>query len=211
MSDSEFSEVLSRRDKRLWLEMDSSHYYVFCVHLLVRLFPSSQFVVTVRDPISWLDSFVNDTAGMEVHTNPWTEYRDFRMGRDRFKHPDEERSLANKGLYTLDGYFSYWSKHYDTVLDSAPPSRLLMVKTTELGSRTEEFANFVGVPRSSLNVERSHSNKAYRKLNFLNDIDPVYLQARCLHHCATTMGRVFPDRWPAELVSEAIQRLGIQS
>lgn len=52
----DIAEQLVARDKDLNLEMEASHPSIFFVPYLVALFPQAKFIITVREPKSWLSS-----------------------------------------------------------------------------------------------------------------------------------------------------------
>ena len=47
------------RDRDRWLELDSSALNYFFLDIFVDRFPESRFVLTLREPLSWLDSVFN--------------------------------------------------------------------------------------------------------------------------------------------------------
>lgn len=162
ISDAELRKYIQSRDKRLRLEIDSSQLNYFFLDHLVEMYPDAQFILTIRNPYAWVDSFINHQIGRNA-SEKWKRFRDFRFRPGQFEHPPEEDALAERGLYTLDGYFSYWSRHNTDVLAKVPASRLLVVRTTEITDRAEEIAEFSGVSPSRANRKRSHSNKARAK------------------------------------------------
>ncbi len=62
----------------------------------------------------------------------------------------EVAALEVKGLYSLQGYLSYWARHNDFVLNAVPSDKLLVdVPTRGLSEHTDDIASFVGVDHSS--------------------------------------------------------------
>jgi len=59
MSREELRAYLLKRDRVLQLELDSSQLNYFFLHELVELFPKAKFILTIRNPYAWLDSFIN--------------------------------------------------------------------------------------------------------------------------------------------------------
>ena len=76
------------RDRRLGLAVDVSNLNIFLVDLLLELDPQARFVLTIRDPWSWLDSIVNQYLRREP-TAQWRAVADHRFGSDRDAHPPE--------------------------------------------------------------------------------------------------------------------------
>lgn len=198
LKDRELREYIRRRDRRLRLEVDSSQLNYFLLDHLVDLYPQARFLLTIRNPYAWVDSFINHQLGRSA-SETWKKFRDFRFRPGEFDHPPEEAALQERGLYTLDGYFSYWSRHNERVLGTVPESRLLVVRTPEITERATEIATFVGVSPEKINRDRSHSNTAKTKFHVLDDVDRDHLARKVDEHCGTLMQKYFPDvRRPVE-------------
>lgn len=192
ISEKELQKYIEDRDKRLRLEIDSSQLNYFLLDQLVEMYPDAKFILTIRNPFAWVDSFINHQLGRNA-SEKWKRFRDFRFRPDHFEHPPEEDALAERGLYTLDGYFSYWSRHNIDVLEKVPASRLMVVRTTEITEKAREIAGFAGVSHGRVNKKRSHSNKATDKYNVLAQIDREYLTSKVEQHCDSLMRDYFPD------------------
>lgn len=90
------------------------------VHLLPELlaaYPDARFVLTIRDPEAWLRSALNHAATRDG-TPEWSEI-------DR---------LRGKADCNVEGSLRYWEWHNQTVLDTIPADRLLVVRTAELST-----------------------------------------------------------------------------
>jgi hypothetical protein len=194
LSEAQMRRLLRYRDRQLDLEVESSHFYVYVVNLLVTIHPAAKFVLTIREPISWLRSFINDTHSFDSRdpSSVWNVYRDLRM-RISTPHPAEEKILAEAGLYSLEGYFSYWRTHIERITKAVPSKQLFVVRTSDLSNKLQELADFSGVPLSSLHVEKAHSHKGARKLEFVDRLDQVYLARKCLELCSEPLERWFPN------------------
>jgi hypothetical protein len=194
LSQEHMRRLLQERDRKFQPEVESSHFYVYVVDLLVAMHPRAKFILTIREPLSWLRSFINDTYGFDNgdRSSVWNAYRDLRM-RTAESHPPQEAILADAGLYSLEGYFSYWRMHIERVIDAVPPERLFVLPTSEISYRLQAIADFAGVPASSLRCELSHSHKATRELSFVEALDPIYLAQRCIEICRVPLGLWFPE------------------
>lgn len=182
LTESELKSYLKNRDTRLRLEIDSSHLNIFIIKQLVLLFPKAKFVLTIRAPYSWLDSFINDALSNDVK-GLWHEYRDLRFKPTLYNHPNEEQVLKEKGLYTLDGYLSYWTFHNQTIIDTVPKRQLLIVKTSELKDNATAICNFAGINPALLNKDKIHAYKAKKKHQILDQLDKDYLKNKISQHC----------------------------
>lgn len=192
IDDTEFSHYLLERDQRLWLELDSSQLNFFLLSKLIRLFPEAKFILTIRNPYSWLDSFINHQL-THGGSDKWIKLRNFRFRPDIYTHQQEELILKEKGLYTLDGYLSYWGYHNRTVINTVPADRLLIVRTDKIPERAEEIAAFVGISSSNLRKEASHAFKAIAKFGLLDQIDQAYLEDKINKHCGDLIAEFFPE------------------
>jgi hypothetical protein len=193
----EVSRFLAARDRRMWLEMDSSHLNYFFIEGLVRTFPRAKFILTVRECRDWLDSMFNHQLGGGPVDADWQRARDLRFRTGDGRHPEPERALAERGLYTLDGYLSCWAAHNRRVMAAVPRDRLLVVRTREIGRSLPAIAAFLGVPAATLDSSRAHGNRAVDraagKFNVLPLIDPDYLAGKIREHCGELMAELFPE------------------
>jgi len=188
----DISTYIKNRDKKICLDIDSSQLNFFIINYLVNEFPDALFLLTIRDCYSWLDSFINDSLRRTTSKN-WVRLREQRFRSDVFSHPPEELFLKERGLYTLDGYLSYWTNHNNKVLTSVPANRLMVIKTNEITHRAYELADFAGIPRAAVKIENSHSFKNPTKFNVLQEIDQNYLEEKVQEHCSVLMQRFFPE------------------
>ncbi len=192
LSQEQVRDYLLARDRRLRLDVEASHVNVFFVAELAELFPLARFVLTIREPLSWLDSFINHQLSYPTGER-WQKLRDLRFQPERYPHGKGEEVLAAKGLYSLDGYFSYWARHQRRVLEAVPQERLLILRTSEIGPRAAEIATFAGVSPETLREERSVSFPAKEKHEVLAQIDAERLAAAMQTHCGELAARFFPN------------------
>jgi hypothetical protein len=192
ISEREFGEWLHRRDRELALEVDSSTLNFEILDILLREFPDARFVLTIRDCYSWCDSFMNHAVRNRQSVDPlWHQMGRFRG--NRAQHAPEEQLLKENGFLSLDSYFSYWTKHNQTVLDKVPAQRLLVVRTDQIQERAFEIADFAGLPRRSIRMDRAHEYRNLEKQEILRQIDRDFLEALVEKHCRPLMKRFFPE------------------
>ena len=190
----EFDRYLKERDWRLWLEMEASHLTYFYIERLVKLWPKTKFILTVRDCHSWLESWTNFIlAGPKRPANfksEWFSVNDLRFN-GKSPHPPEEKILAENGLYTLDGYLSSWTAHNRAVLAAVPKERLLVIRTNEIEKELGRIASFLGISEDKLDPIQSHSFKNEKKFNVLSQIDQTHLRRKMEEHCGELMRQLF--------------------
>jgi hypothetical protein len=169
------------KEERLHLEVDSSFLNGEVIDLLVPCYPDAKYVLTVREPRSWLDSKINQ---MVTFKSPrWIELRALRHGAPE-GHPPEEAPLAERGLPTLDGFLAEYAQHNRRIVAAVRPAQLLVLRTQDIRDRADVLAAFAGVPVDSLNLERSHEFQGPVKHHVLEELDQAYLDAKIDQHCA---------------------------
>jgi hypothetical protein len=194
LSEEQFADWLHARDRMMALEVDSSALNFDLLDALLREFSNARFVLTIRDCYSWCNSLMNHCLRFAETMDPrWQPWLDSRMRPDLFHHTPEEQVLKHRGLYTLDGYLSYWSRHNSEVLDKVPAERLLAVRIDQIQQRAVEIADFAGLPRRAVRVDRAHDYQNPSKEQWLRQIDRNFLEAKVEKHCRPLMTRFFPE------------------
>ena len=185
-------QFVRERDRRLALEVDSSNLNVYLVEPLVRFFPAARFILTIREPRSWLDSLINHMLRLHRPSDEWLALRRYRFRPDLYTHRPEEAVLKERGLFTLDGFLTYWVGHNRTVLEAVPAERLLVVRTDEITDRAGAIAAFVGVPEHHAQQNKSHAFKAPAQFGVLDQIPAAFVDEKIAEHCADLVARFFP-------------------
>ncbi len=63
----ELIRYLRWRDRELYLDVEASHPMTVFADLLARTFPDARFIVSFREPLSWLGSIINMRLNKAVH------------------------------------------------------------------------------------------------------------------------------------------------
>ncbi len=164
--------------------MDSSFLNGEVIDVLVACYPGARYVLTVREPRSWLDSKINQ---MITYRSPrWIELRALRHGPPE-GHPPQERALAERGLPTLDGFLAEYARHNRRVVEHVPAAQLLVLRTQDIRARCDVLAEFAGVPVATLDLARSHEFQGPVKHHVLDELDQGYLDAKIDQHCAAVV------------------------
>jgi hypothetical protein len=121
------------------------------------------------------------------------EIRNVRFRASVLTHAPEEQVLKEHGLHTLDGYLAYWAEHNGGVVAKVPADRLLVVRTDQIRHRAVEIADFAGLPRKTLNVERAHAFKNPKKFNIVRQLDRGFVEQKVAKHCGPLMKEFFPE------------------
>ena len=193
---SELIRYVKQRDRRLGLELDSSHLNYHLIDILVNEFSQAKFILTIRDCYSWLDSLINHYFTYPELRNwwrqHWVQFDKFRFKAEQFQHAKAEKILADNQLETLDGYFSYWAEHNSKIIAAVPEERLLVIKTSEINQNISKIENFLGITPGTLPTQ-VRANTAKNKINLLSKIDPDFLEEKVNFHCKELMDKYFPE------------------
>lgn len=193
------ARLLRARDRWLNLEVEAAHYLGFVAGELAQTFPEARFVLTIREPYSWLTSAVNQSIYNYANPHPdravWLALSDYRYGRHGFDYDAEEAPLrAYGGVYPIGSYLGYWTAHTEAVLDAVPEDRLLVMRTHELRTRSADLARFLDIPSETLSLEKAHAfARPVKTVEVHEVVDHGYLEAEVARRCGPLMERFFPE------------------
>jgi hypothetical protein len=191
LSDARLASVLALRDKVLRLDVEASHYLHHVLAHLVQMYPESRYVLTVREPLSWLESEANQNA-ITRHQRYWRALEEFRYLR--YGNEFECDALREAGLpFPVASYLSYWTDHLTTVVETVPDDRLLVVDTADLGRRMPEIASFIGLRPSDVDTSRVHTGVRVRRIFTITDhADRGWLSEQIKRYCLPLIEERFP-------------------
>lgn len=188
-SKEEAISLIKERDKLLNLEIESGHPLVYISDLLVEIFPESRFIITIREPYSFLSSRLNYSKS--AHPQSWKKYRKYIFGKYHEQYDPKEIILKNMGLYSLDAYLAHYAEHYKIALFNIPENRRLIIRTNELNNSIAKIAQFLNIKASKLKV--SHAKKNKRKIKILEQMDPSFVRQKIWEHCSNIIHDFFPE------------------
>jgi hypothetical protein len=202
-----FSRLETGDDRRLrnflrfrdwWrnLKIDASQVNIYLIDDLESLFPGNRYVLTIRPPVPWLRSIIDDSLRRKT-SKTWKKFRQFRFGENK-NLPVQEEVLESRGLYSLRGYLGYWRDSIERVIDRIPPERLMIVDTRDLAQRSEEIADFCGLPGGGVVAQRAHAFANPTRFGILSEIEPSYLEETVENLCGPLSQQLFPDDSIAE-------------
>ena len=170
---------LRARDQRLKLDVEASHPLGYMAPWLPEVFPDARFVITVRNPRSWLKSRLN----FHYYKTPpeWQKYRDLIWSRWHKGYHDEEKALEEMGLYSVDAYLAQYSEQYELLFKHLPENRRLLVKTEELDDSIEKIADFLGIAPNT--ILKRHSNAFSHEESVIERLPPEFVTQRIDTHC----------------------------
>ena len=193
VDEKQFLDYLRKRDKRLWLELDSSNLNYFFLDQLLQEFQGSKFILTIRDCYSWLASAINHRISRKAPVKNTLQKDKLRFGDDVFRYEPEEKILEAYGLPTINSFLSYWKAHNETVIQKVPSDRLLVIRTKEISESADKISQFLGVSPTTLNQEKSHLFKNPKREDILSKVDQSFLQSKVNEYCTDLMSEFFPE------------------
>ena len=185
---------IKKRDKCLWLEVESSHFLYFFIDILLNEFEDAKFIFMIRDCYSWLNSYIDHQLGrpLSLKTGFWKKLRDIYFNNN-FKYSEEEQILSKHGLYTIDGYLSRWKRYNEEILSLVPKDRLMIIRTFEIDRNIENIEKFLDIPANSLNRSKLHLNKRTKGFDLLSKIDKKFLKKKFDFYCKDLMKTYYPE------------------
>jgi hypothetical protein len=193
ITEREFRDWIIARDRDWALEMDSSWLNILILDFLAKDFPNARFVLTIRDCYSWLNSEFKRVLHTPSEKPQRIKIRKFLYDPENKIHAPEEQGLKAADLFTLDSYLSRWAAHNDKVLAAIPRERLLIVRTEQIRQRAFEIADFAGLPRYAVRLQRTHEYRNPVQREIIREIDPNFLEKKVEQHCRPLMSRFFPE------------------
>ncbi|QPG06402.1 hypothetical protein IT774_04210 [Salinimonas marina] len=203
-------DILKKRDYHHWLEMESSHYCGEIIEPLYEAFPKAQYILTVRDCVSWVDSWFNH----QLARKRLPEDSIFSIGRANYydmglSYSRHDRFLEELGLYPLKAYLTYWANRNAGVLNTIAPSQLLILQTNQISKQASLLASFLGIQPGTLQLEKAHQFKAKEKFHIINRIDKHYLEDSFEEICGEVHSQTFPEVSINGLIEKKLARADV--
>jgi hypothetical protein len=199
MSERDYRNWLVARDRELALEIDSSWFHGLIVDLLASEFPDARFVLTIRDCYSWLNSEFKRVLHTPSRHPQRVKMREFVYSAGATTYAPEERVLQEMGLYPVENYLARWAAHNEKVLATVPAARLLVVRTDEIRARAFEIADFAGLPRGAVQLQRTHAYRNPVEREIIREIEAEFLERKVEQQCRPLMERFFPEKTLADV------------
>lgn len=185
IGDEEYITELKRRDIRVWLEFEATCFLGYRPDLLYRAFPNAKYILTIREPLSWLDSMINHTINYPPRSEDVIAlWHGMFFEPQDYPHTEQDKVLKQHGVYSVEAYLRYWARSIQSVLDSIPSEQLLILQTAEVAKRHDKIAAFLGIEEAQLDRQSSHMNQAPAKYHLLDQIAQSYLEQLNVEHCA---------------------------
>jgi hypothetical protein len=190
--------ILRRRDRQLWLEMESSSLAGILIEPYVRVCADRKFILTIRDVYSWCDSWIDHNINSPPdESSPWAALDRVRLKADQYPPTKYDAPLVERGCRSLAAYFQLWTAHNVRVLRTVPADRLMLMRTHEINERIPAIAAWVGIPDTRMRRDRSWLFQSSRKHHMLASLDPGHVRATAAAHCSGLMQQYFPEFSPS--------------
>ncbi len=187
LSELQCKKLIAKRDRRLNLELESSHPLGYLSPYLVEMFPKAKFIVTIREPRAWLKSRVN----FHLNKSPaqWEKYRHFIWARHHGEFAKEEAFLEQAGLFSLDAYLKQYSEQYNIIFDSIPQERMLLIKTDKINESTDVISDFIGY--KGKHVVPVHANSLEDSTGLEDKVPASFIEQKIDQHCGWMVDKYF--------------------
>lgn len=182
---------LRKRDRVHRFEFESTPFLGPFATQLAQLFPEAKFLLTVREPYTWLRSAIDKCVNTPrtEHPSHVVKLRDLCYGVLPKTHPEQEQALERYNLHTLGGFLQYWGWHNQTVLNNIPDHRLLLIPTSTLNEAISQVGDFVGVDSEAL-ARPGRQNQSSTRNGILAEVEEKYVRECIEKHCGKALEQV---------------------
>lgn len=199
-SNADLLQYLAWKGSARRLKINSSQVNIFMIRELRELFPGSNFILTMRHPLEWLRSMLDDSLRQET-SDHWHRFRDFRFG-SKENLPNEEAALAEAGLYSLTGYLTYSRTAIILSRLNIGQDPILILRTEDLLRRSKEVAEFCGIDWFVPEESKAHAYVNPTRFGLLKKIDQEYLVEKTEEICGDLLREFYPERDTRQLLEE---------
>jgi len=184
ITDDELIKLYRARDRRLLVDVESNCFLAYRPDLLLNAFPDAKFIVTIREPLAWLDSILDNNINFpRTKTAAMTQWHSVFFQASKSADDVGDKPLLDRDLHRLDSYLSYWARTYDACLKSLPEDQRLVIGTNQITDRMVELGDFVGFDLRGAKRESSRKNVTAEKHGILDELDADYVRERMAELC----------------------------
>lgn len=188
-------QILKARNYCNWLELESSHYCGEFVEELCDLYRNAKFILTIRDCLSWMDSWFNHQLSRPMCPADSI----FTIGRKNyydkgFSYTKYDAFLKDLNLFPIRAYLTYWNQRNSKVLETVAPQKLLILRTNEISDSVSKIANFLNIDSSKIKLKKTHKFKTKGQHDILKKIDTNYIFDTAMEICGDLNDKMFPEQ-----------------
>ena len=170
------SNLLRSRQSLNNLEMDASHYNGAFIKEISHISPNSRYILTFREPYSWLDSWFNQ----HLNSPNLDATKVKHLGRKLYFDYGDEYSkhdsvLYEHGLYPLKSYLKFWDSFNRSVVASLDSDKLLTLRTQNISTSIGIISNFLKIDKSTISNLPTHDNPTTRHHRIVEKLDSSYV------------------------------------
>jgi hypothetical protein len=171
----DWKAFLVRRSNALALEFEASGFLTTEADQLAELFPNSKFILTIREPESWLRSMLRhvEKNRQRLGYHYWEPVLQHYFAGHDF--PVEEASLEAQKLFPLRSMLDYWKSSNESAIRSIPTDQLLILDTKKLSESLGQLEGFMDWQPGSLNPQKSHLHQSTIIKDPTDEISQSYL------------------------------------
>jgi hypothetical protein len=190
-SRAELEDYLRRRHREGDLEMDSASFHHLYLDFLLNEFPGARFIMTIRSPYDWANSYIKMIAGWRRRfvddgepLPQWMEdYGVMLFGNFSWDWVASPGAIAERAEPLADAFIRHWADANRRTLSLLPRERSLIVRTEELSQSCARIADFAGVPAAAL-TDQHHSNSHPDRSDLLAGLGRGWVEARAREYGA---------------------------
>lgn len=162
----EMEDFIIARDKILRHDFEASYYQILFIKHLVKLFPNSYYILTIRDPLDWVKSVKNNTLSKGYENKGiWGKFIFKVFGDINFDYNETK----NKNYVVFHEQLEYYKKHIDLAITHIPKERLLVLDTYNINDKIKDISEFINVAYKDVN-EKSHvAGNSYKNVLEISD------------------------------------------
>ena len=161
-SHKEINKWLLLRDKVLGIDIEATHFLHYFAGNLSTLFPKAKFILTIRDPLEWLESELNRNYSASKSAY-WRALEEYRYNLPSLAH-ETINEVWQPSNERIASYITYWKNHIERTTQSVPENRLLLLNTKDLNHSKHTIYNFLGLDPES-KPDNTIKRKGVRKEN----------------------------------------------
>lgn len=192
---------LLRRDRTLgYPECDSSQLHHWYLPALVDTFPAARFVLLLRQPLDWLNSWFNHRLARGLHPH-WQALERIRFGScDAVSSQSQDLLLSQHGLPGLQRALSFWLEVYQQALQTIPADRLMVLPVETMEVQLPQLARFAGISPESLQFGEAKRNRGVADYGLLARLPCDWIN-ECIEAAASELWRTLRSSLGATLPS----------
>jgi hypothetical protein len=194
MSQQAFEDYLRRRDREGDLEMDSASFHHLYFDFLIDEFPDARFIMTVRAPYEWANSYIKMIMGWHRRFTAegaalpqWMEdYGVMLFGDFSWSWVSSRAAVAERVEPLARAFLKHWADANRRTLALLPKQRSIVIRTETLSAQCDRLASFAGVAAAAL-TDQHHTNIHPDRSDLLQALGRDWVDARVREYGADVL------------------------